>query len=493
MKDFKTRFNPLIPLGRLGVFSFYMYLFRTLTRNESDKYLIIILGLSLFGIIYFTLIKPFVKTTKNYLIKDNSIEEFNLLTSKTKSIDKNEIKGFSTSIFPYRIWEFKEIIIYLKDGAKINIMQFAYFNFKNIETTLIDKKYNYLGQEPYEWNLFKGRIYKYDDYNINSDLDKKPNNAERGNNYEVKIKLVFVPYLIISLAILIGWTFLYWLLFIKLNVYPVNELVSGFITPLVLASASILIWLYKKIDLLRIQTGDLAFYLLLPCFTMVLQVFFAQQYIISRSGKVTNLSSISEIEQKESSRFYTLKNFYLDKKHFSIKKHFGASGKFGNNLTMGVYITVPILNSVKDTLGSNSIGWYGVTYTDTAYGFVSDHLSFSPVYNFNDISMDTIENSAEVKRFVNESMMKFENLNINQFLYLERIFKTGKEYECYVSAIKNNTKYHTKSDLVLLPVDESLAERANENLLYGLAVFGIGSLLFLIMVIIPKLKSEDEG
>ena len=84
------------------------------------------------------------------------------MTLKTKTIYKDNIKGFSTSKVPYRIWNFKQIIIYLKDGTKINIMQFAYFNFNKIELTLVEKKYNYLGHEKYIWKWVNRRVYKYD-------------------------------------------------------------------------------------------------------------------------------------------------------------------------------------------------------------------------------------------------------------------------------------------------------------------------------------------
>ena len=41
-------------------------------------------------------------------------------------------------------------------------MQFAYFNFKKIKQTLVDKKYNYFGYEPYIWKWVDSRVYKYD-------------------------------------------------------------------------------------------------------------------------------------------------------------------------------------------------------------------------------------------------------------------------------------------------------------------------------------------
>lgn len=316
------------------------------------------------------------------------------------------------------------------------------------------------------------------------------------NDNKTKIRLVFIPYLIISLATVIGWAFLHWLLFIKLNLYEGNEGVLVYVIPLVLSVTSFFIWLDKRIDLLKIGLEYDLLYTLVPLVAMGGLCFFTQ-YIVLKTNKETNLSSISQIDKKEPTKFYSLKNFYLDKKHLSIKKQFSqSSGKYTRHLEMSFYIVVPILNSVKDTLGSNCIGWYGAQYDNTARDFLDHHdvkrSWYTTGYVFNDIGIDTIENSKEVKKFTHECMMKFDDPNINRFLYLERIGKTDVDYDNYILAIKNNTKYDTKSDVVLLPYNESFIDRANENLIYALAIFGIGSLLFLIMVINADLKSEGE-
>lgn len=170
MNDLKTQLNLLIPIGRLflslfgglNIFLFLPSFICDFKINEFSKYIPFVLVLFVLGIIIFIFIKPFVKTTKSYTIKSDSIEEFNFLTFKKKSIDKENIKGFSTSLLQYGIWKFDEIIIYLKDGSKINIAEFTYFNFSKIKPTLIDKNYKYFGFELLEDGWFY-RNYKYDD------------------------------------------------------------------------------------------------------------------------------------------------------------------------------------------------------------------------------------------------------------------------------------------------------------------------------------------
>lgn len=171
MNDLKTCFNPVIALGRLALSLFFLSLtcliiYRAVSDYETNgikQWFTLLIGAALFAAMFHMFFKAFIATTKNYLIQDNSIEEFNVLTFGTKTINKGDIKGFSTSTVRYRIWNFHQIIIYLIDGTKIDIMQFAYFNFKDIKPTLLGKNYKYLGDEPYIWKWPNSRVYTFDD------------------------------------------------------------------------------------------------------------------------------------------------------------------------------------------------------------------------------------------------------------------------------------------------------------------------------------------
>jgi hypothetical protein len=170
MDDLKTYLNPVVPLGRLAFSIFFCGLtgiiiyfavsdFKT---SELTKGFTTGIGATIFGAFSLMFFKSFITETKNYLIQDNTIGEFNALTFKTKIINKFDVKGFSTSTVPYRIGNFQQVTIYLKDGSKIEIMQFAYFNFKHIKPTLIGKNYNYLGHEHYIWKWPNSRVYAFD-------------------------------------------------------------------------------------------------------------------------------------------------------------------------------------------------------------------------------------------------------------------------------------------------------------------------------------------
>ena len=168
---FKTRFNPIIPFVRILFLSILILAFILIfdelyfsKKNHSlEDHFKIVFGVLFFGVIVWMFGKQLIRTTKTYTFANDYIKEFNFLTFSSRTIPKDHIKGFSTSIIPYRIMNFKQVIIYLKDGTKIDLMQFNFFNFRSIQHALNELNYAFLGSETYKWKWFDDRYYRFDD------------------------------------------------------------------------------------------------------------------------------------------------------------------------------------------------------------------------------------------------------------------------------------------------------------------------------------------
>lgn len=168
--DFKTSFNPLVPIGRLFLFATLalpFFLFYEIYHNRAFQNIDHVAGIVFISLIclliVFIFFKEFLKQTKNYVFRENEIEVFNFLTLGRRIIKKEEVKGFSVSFIPYRrLGKSKQIIIYMHDGSHIELMQFCYFNFKKIKTALQEKNYPFLGSETYVWKWFNSREYRFD-------------------------------------------------------------------------------------------------------------------------------------------------------------------------------------------------------------------------------------------------------------------------------------------------------------------------------------------
>lgn len=171
-QEFKPRFNFLIPIFRLtyciflsGLTVIFAYsLVLSILDTERDPIEIggILLGLILFFSYSHIITKSFFNQTKKIAVTKDFLKEINYLRDTTRFITKEDIIGFSTSVIPYKIGRFSQIIVYLKNNEKIELMQFCYFNFKEIEPVLLNCGYKYLGFEIYRWKWFDSRHYKFE-------------------------------------------------------------------------------------------------------------------------------------------------------------------------------------------------------------------------------------------------------------------------------------------------------------------------------------------
>ncbi len=170
MDTFRVKFNPIIPLvrfiwtvaaGALLTRIFYVC-FTKLGTDTTRAFWVFIIGVPIVGTLFYIPLKGLFKNSKIYWVTNSHLIVTDILKLKTERIEKENIKGFSDSRIEYRIGTFKQLIIYLVDNRKFEIMQFEQFNFKQIKPTMIDFGYRYFGPEPYTWKWFDSRVYYFE-------------------------------------------------------------------------------------------------------------------------------------------------------------------------------------------------------------------------------------------------------------------------------------------------------------------------------------------
>ncbi|KIO51134.1 hypothetical protein IW18_19165 [Flavobacterium hibernum] len=171
MNQFKTRYNYLILVARFiftiffGALSIIM-IYVLIKDSKSNNYLSEFFFGIVFNIIMIYLTYHFailiIKQSYNFKIEENSIFKISILSGRKELLKTNQIKGFSISEYPIKIWNFKSIILYLANGKKIELPQFLYFNFNKIENELIENSITKLGHEKHKWKSFDSRYYEYE-------------------------------------------------------------------------------------------------------------------------------------------------------------------------------------------------------------------------------------------------------------------------------------------------------------------------------------------
>jgi len=290
-----------------------------------------------------------------------------------------------------------------------------------------------------------------------------------------KLKLIYRPFVMIAIILTAGYTFLNWLIFIKLHAFSIDEDIVNIWIPMALPWIPVLIWLRPRIKLLNLKRkkGDLpGLYIFVAGFAMCAPIIIAQSYLETASGKLTKLDHISQLENHEPTKYYSLTNFYIDKANIGVQPVFEVSGKHNSDFNMNLFVVLPILNSAADTSSSNCIAWYGIKY----HKQISNHL-------------DEKEKQERFQKFANESQADFDHRNVNEFVYFDKIGNTG-DHKGYIAALKNDKKYSGSLTTVFIPVNEPFEARNGNKLPWIFGAFAIGAIIWLVMILIPKFDEE---
>ena len=286
-----------------------------------------------------------------------------------------------------------------------------------------------------------------------------------------KLRFIFKPFVIIAIGFILTYTFLHWLLFIKMGI-PLREDIIKFWLPFALPWIPILIWLRPRVKLLRFKNDNAHFfYQFLACIAIIAPTIIAQEYLVTATGKLTELNSIKELNNSVPTKYYTLKTHFIDKDKIGVYSAFDVSGKNNESFNMHIYVTMPIFENEEDASTNEPVAWYGVKYRKT----ISNRLEQN-------------EKEAEYQKFANESQRDFDNKNISEFAYLDRI-GISNDRDGYIEAIKQNPVYKP-NETIFVGVNEPFEAQNGKKLEWIFGSLLIGLFVWLITLLIPKINEE---
>lgn len=288
-----------------------------------------------------------------------------------------------------------------------------------------------------------------------------------------KLRIIFRPYLIALILFLLGYTFLNWLLVINLEIFSFPENVINIILPIIIGGLIAVFFIRPKFKALNLKTKKVNwpdFYTFITAVTIIIPVIIAQHYIITATGKLTQLQSINEIYKAAPTKYYRVNNFYIDSANKSVRKYISVSGKRNRNYNMDIYIVVPVLRSIRDTSIVKPYAWLGFNY----HKQISNRLSYE-------------EKQSIYQDFYMNSLINFSNTNLSSFNYFDRI-GNNTDRDQYRIATRKNDKYEG-SYTILTGVYEPFSERNGKKLFWIIFSSLIGSLVILTLIAIPKTNS----
>ncbi len=299
-----------------------------------------------------------------------------------------------------------------------------------------------------------------------------PENPQPADDRSKKIRLVYLPILLYSVAFITAYDLLFWLLAIKWPVLDTMENLTEFGLPLSLAVVPVLLWQRPRLHLLDLEakTGDRRpGYLMLLWAVVACTTMFSQFAIEKANRGFARLNNISEINSKKPVQCYSIRDLYIGKNNDCI---YHTSFRSGSDLTLQGYAVYPIFTSPADTDIHHVAAWIGARFLKE----IDDDLT-------------TEQKKAERNKFIDECIKRARDTNISKFIYLEK--PTDKDnYNCYVHAVHECDSMGKA--VILLPISEPFEDdNGTDYAALAFFIFFIGALLWLPMFLRPATNNEE--
>ena len=292
---------------------------------------------------------------------------------------------------------------------------------------------------------------------------------------DAKLRLIYYPFLLIAVIFMLCYSLLNIWLTMVTAVLPFNEELTDMWLPIFLPAVPLLIWLRPRIGLASFKTkrsNNLPFlYLMVASFAIAIPSIILQDYLRKATGKLTALSSISQIRQNKPTKYYTAKSFYVDTAHAAVKNIAKISGKNNETLNWTIFIACPMFDQRLTGADALPQAWACMKY--------QEHLSSR---------LDPSVRREKWKTFARASMDDFAHTDFIRTTYFARI-GNNEDRGYYEKDIFDNPNITAvPSPLLLLePRYTDFEARTGHKLAWVFGSFAIGAGIWLLMLAFPKL------
>jgi hypothetical protein len=296
-------------------------------------------------------------------------------------------------------------------------------------------------------------------------------------NLPEKIKLLFLPFILLSLSFVIVYAFLHWLLTINLGLLQgINEDMLDYWIPFLILWVIVPLFMWKNIIKLRFSDGfrsSKLIYVLVAVFAVLAPTAIAVSYVRSATGKITRIATPEQFDTASMTKYYQIDSMYIDKDFSGLYWYYKIGGKYKAERTFYEFIAIPIMSSPSDTSGKEFGIWYGLAYEETIDNFLEENVK---------------DSLFEV--FRNRNMQHFMEADLNGVSYFDRI-GTSTEREGLVEAAICTGLSGKSEPIILVPQYEVFESRNRLKLLWLFISYYLGAAVWLLLVLMKPLRDSE--
>ncbi|MCD7901014.1 MAG: rhomboid family intramembrane serine protease [Bacteroides sp.] len=289
-----------------------------------------------------------------------------------------------------------------------------------------------------------------------------------------KLRFIFLPFFLCAIGILIGYTFLHWLLIIRLDLFQPQEIYLEFVFPGIICTLIGCFYLRRKIKLFY-NPRPHDFYTILCVMGLLVPTMIAQSYLMKQQGRLIEMDTPDKIDSQHQVKYYSIENSVIPKAATGAYVSRSNADRHGNKIMITVYFVTPLLTNPD----------LGELHTHNNWIATSFKRKFS-----NTAFDDKEIQKKEIQEFINEAFFKFERYPFTT-KYLVNL-RTDNNWNHYLSAAQNSNHYVGKENIVIL--EEIIGEyetRTGNSFVWIFRSLAIANLIWLLITLFTPVFEGD--
>jgi len=295
--------------------------------------------------------------------------------------------------------------------------------------------------------------------------------------YIVKLKHILPTFLAVTLGTVFGLGFIRWLFCLQFSIIDIKEEIWVLWLPLIFPWIPITLWLRQRFRILTFKDNDKGRFgfQMIAWLIITAMLFISQEYLTTATGRLQKLSTISDIEKLEKSRYYELTNFSVANYYGGSYTDFRTSGKYNQYLNFDIFFVAPIIADTSEQITDIPKHWYGVKYQEQ----ISNKISNG-------------EKDRKYNEFYDECIQKMNTYNFHSLDHFERKPKSDDRTN-FLKAIEARIKQPTDESFIILePIQETYESRNGNKFTWIFGSFGIGLAVLLFALIWPGYSETEK-
>lgn len=282
-----------------------------------------------------------------------------------------------------------------------------------------------------------------------------------------KLVHIFLPLMFLAVAFAALYSLANWFL-VAPGLAPLDEDVTNFWLPFVLGAILVGVLIAPRLRVLKpIRKTDIPGLCgFIAVAVLVAPTLFAQSYVTTASGALTQVKSADMIASAPRTKYYAAGSVCIDRRKPVVRRENTIDGQHNEYLKFKLDVLVPVCRT------SGKPVWVGLTYTHSVASSGADAVK-----------------DAEYHGFLEQSQKEYDAFDPTSIRYFEVLGRTA-DRKSYEKALQKEQVPENASAIILIPHKDNFEDRNGQNLPWVFYSFAIAAGLFLFVLLIAPLDRE---